>query len=286
MKTKFFLAFAIGFLFISSPLRAQEDSIHTNEENNSQFRVGLFYNLNLNYYGRTDSLKSSGFFPVAELWFTKNFYVTATPVFVNNKTTSFDYAGTVATAGLQFNDNKWFCNLSFIKPFYESNSQLVQSALKAQGVLSAAWLNKWLNITSGTDIKFSDKIDYGITAGVDHIFRFEFANNSMLVANPSAYINAGTQQFTQAYYNKFNFLVFPTIEEKLSEEVRKFNVLSYEFSLPLIFSKGKFQLLFTPANVIPQNLITVEGRPDLSERGQKNVQYYYGSQINAIIIVH
>jgi hypothetical protein len=61
--------------------------------------------------------------------------------------------------------------------------------------------------------------------------------------------------------------------------VKNFNVLSYEFSLPLIFSKGKFQLLFTPAYVITQNLITVQDRPDLSERGGKMFYLTVGAKI-------
>jgi len=37
----------------------------------------------------------------------------------------------------------------------------------------------------------------------------------------------------------------------------------------VIFAKDKFQLLLTPAYVIPQNLITVQERPDLSESGKE-----------------
>src|SRR5438094_9649552 len=102
---------------------AQADTATQNSK--TQFKISVNYNSALNYYGRTDSLKSSGIFPMAELWFNKNFYVTAAPVFVNNSVASFDYAGTVATAGFQFNEkNKWFGNIYFVKPFYESSSQL------------------------------------------------------------------------------------------------------------------------------------------------------------------
>jgi hypothetical protein len=39
--------------------------------------------------------------------------------------------------------------------------------------------------------------------------------------------------------------------------------------MPVIYAKDKFQLLITPSYVIPQSLITIEGRPDLSERGKE-----------------
>src|SRR6266478_8115244 len=96
--------------------KAQSDS--SQQTDKPEFKLGVYYNTSLNYYGRTDSLKSSGFFPLAELWLNKNFYINAAPVFVNNSVKSFDYAGTVATAGFRFNSNNKFAgNIYFVKPF-------------------------------------------------------------------------------------------------------------------------------------------------------------------------
>ena len=257
-------------------LQAQTDSGQTKP----QFKVSVNYNSNLNYYGRTDSLKSSGVFPMAELWF-KNFYINAAPVFVNNSASSFDYAGTVATAGYtSISDNKkWFNNFYIVKPFYQSNSQLLQAALKLQGAFSITYLNKLINITCGADVKISDKTDFGITTGVDHVFRKQFSDNSVLVIDPSAFLYAGTQQFTSTYYKRNSFIPAPIPGQAVSEEVKKLNILSYEFSIPVIFTKKKFQVLFSPAYVIPQNLITVQGHPDLSERGQKMFYVTIGAKI-------
>jgi hypothetical protein len=270
---------SVLLLISSFTATAQTDSV-SNENDQAHFKIGVYYNSALNYYGRTDSLKSSGFFPIAELWFNKTFYVGAAPVFVNNSAASFDYAGTVATAGFQFNEkDKWVGNLSLVKPFYESSSQLVQSALKAQAAMSLSWMSKTVNITAGGDIKLSDKFDFGLTGAVDHIIRRQFADNSVLVIDPSAYVYAGTQQFTNTYYKKSNFLLFPGAGQSVSEEVKGFNILSYELSVPVIFVKGKFQLLITPAYVIPQNLITVQGRPDLSERGKEMFYVTTGAKL-------
>ena len=268
---KMFKFLAIAVLFFSSTIHAQSDS--TAEKDKAQFKLGVFYNSHLNYYGRTDSLHSSGVFPLAELWFTKNFYVNAAPVFVNNQSVNMQYAGTVATIGYQFNESdKWSGNFYFVKPFYQSNSQLVQSALKAQAAFTLTKPTKIINITGGSDIKFSDKIDYGLTGGLDHIFRHQFNDQSVLVFDPSAYVFAGTQQFTKSYYTKNNFLLLPGAQQLVSEDVKNFNILSFEFSMPVIFAKGKFQAMAIPAYVLPQNLITAPGRPDLSERG-KNMFY-------------
>jgi hypothetical protein len=248
----------------------------------TEFKISANYNTGLNYYGRVDSLHSSGFFPLAELWLNESFYINAAPVFVNNAAASFQYAGTITSVGYQFKSNdKWLGNIYLVKPFYQESSKLVQSALKAQTGITLTWLNKAVNVTGGADAKFSDKTDFGVTAGLDHIFRYQINDKSVLVIDPSAYINAGTQQFTKSYLKKTSgFLFFPGNEQLVTESAQKFKILSYEFSAPVIFATGKFQLLFTPAYVIPQNLLIVEGRPDLSEKGEKMFYATIGAKLS------
>jgi hypothetical protein len=275
---KYFGSLIFYTLFVFGSGYAQPDS--ASDYQKVQFKLGVYYNSHLNYYGRTDSLRSSGFFPMAELWFNKSFYINAAPVFVNNKVSHLEYAGTVTTAGYLYSEpNKFALNIYFVKPFYKSNSQLVQAALKEQAGTTISWLNKFINIPGGGDVKFSDKTDYGATAGLDHIFRFELAGSSVLVIDPSAYMNAGTQQFAKTYYKSNNFLFFPGTDQLVTDNVKKFNILSYELSMPFIFVKGKIQLLFTPAYVLPQNLISIPNRPDLSERGKDMFYVTIGSKI-------
>jgi hypothetical protein len=253
-------------LFVFQFVSAQSDS---SEKQKPKFKIGINYNSGLNYYGRTDSLKSTGFFPLAELWFTKDIYVNAAPVFVNNAVQSMEYAGTVTSIGYLHVTDKWISNLYLLKPFYKQSSQLVQSALKAQTGASFSKLNRVLNVSLGGDLKFSDKVDFGATAGLDHLIRNQFEDKSVLVIDPSFYAYAGTQNFTTTYNKKKNgFLVFPGGSEQVSQSVTKFNILAYEFSMPVVYVKGKWMALVTPSYILPQNLITVANRPDLSERGQ------------------
>lgn len=257
-------------LLLSQIAFGQSDSSQTQK---AKFKLGLNYNTALNYFGRTDSLRSTGIIPMAELWFSEDVYVSAAPVFVNNASQSFEYAGTVATLGYLNVTDKWITNLYVLKPFYTQSSQLVQSALQAQTGASFSRLNTILNLTAGGDIKFSGDIDFGATAGVDHLVRKELKNNSVLVIDPSVYVYAGTQNFTNTYYKKkTGFLLFPGNTEQVTEQVKKFNILAYEFSIPLVYAKGNWMALLTPSYVLPQNLVSVPNRPDLSERG-KNMFY-------------
>ncbi len=258
--------FLAGLIFINFlTLRAQTDST----KNKAHFKLSVNYNSGLNYYGRTDSLKSSGVFPLAEIWFSPNFYINAAPIFVNNDMQSFDYAGTIASIGYQYMNEKWLTNISFLKPFYKENSELVQSALKAQGSLSISRLNKIINFTLGSDLKWSDKLDFGATAGMDHIIRIQNRNNSVIVLDPAFYAYAGTQEFTRTYNKKQgNGLLLPPTNQQVTEKSTGFNILAYEVSMPVIYSKGKLMLIATPSYIMPQNLINVADRPDLSERGE------------------
>ena len=66
---------------------------------------------------------------------------------------------------------------------------------------------------------------------------------------------------------KNNNILFPGTQQ-VTETVQAFNFLSLEASLPIIFVKGKFQFLLTPAFVLPKNLLKVSGKPDQSESGE------------------
>jgi hypothetical protein len=269
MRSSFFTIF-LGCLFLTTAIQAQSDSADTK----TQFKLGVYYNSHLNYYGRTDSLKSSGVFPMAELVFGNGVYINAAPVFVNNALVSFEYAGTVATAGYRFNSkNKFTGNIYVVKPIYKDNSELVQSALKAQFTSQFTWLNKIINVTGGADLKLSDNLDYGATAGIDHIFRFEPGRGVVLVLDPSANINAGTQRFSKTYYKKSSFLFFPGVEQEVTESVNQFKVLSYEFSMPVVLARGKFQFIANPAYVLPQNLV-------VTERGENMFYITVGMKVN------
>lgn len=260
MKKVFLFVIAV---LITGLLFAQSDSSRTRKVS---LKLSSYYISNLNYFGRTDSLKSSGFFPLAELWVNDKFYINAAPVFVNNRVTSFEYAGTVTTLGYQStsSNKKWFTHLFFTKPFYQSSSKLPQSVLKAQTTLNLTFRNKLVNINTGADLRFSNKVDYGLSGGLDHPFRISLDKGWSLVVNPSAYVYTGTQRFTNSYYKKTTGLLgLPTgTQELVTEEVNRFDILSYEFSMPILLTRGRLLFMVNPAYVLPQNVIQANGTKD------------------------
>ena len=256
----------IGISLFLLNIYSEAQTTDSSEQQGIKFKLSLNYNSGLNYYGRTDSLKSTGLFPLAEVWFSPKVYINAAPVFVNNKLQTMQYAGSVASIGYLDVSSKWISNLYFLKPFYTENSDLVQSALKAQAGASFTALGKGINFSFGGDIKYSDQFDFGAMAGVDHIFRFENKDNSIIVLDPSFTANGGTQNFSKTYKRNIGGLL--PREQQVTESYKKFNVLSFEASMPFIYSKNKLMVIATPAYVLPKNLVKVENRPDLTEIGE------------------
>jgi hypothetical protein len=237
-----------------------------------QLKISANYNSGLNYYGRTDSLKSSSFFPLAEVWLNSKFYINAAPVFINNKIQSFEYAGTITSIGFQHITDHWVTSINLLKPFYKESTTLPSSVLKLQTSSSLTWLNKVINLTAGVEGRLSERMDLGITAGIDRSFTIPVMRNSYLLINPSVYAYAGTRQFSKSYTRRKEGLI-PGLggqQERVTENYNELVILSYECSLPLIFLKDKIMVIVTPSYVIPQNLVKDASNPSLNEMGENN----------------
>ena len=258
------------FMAMLLPAFAYTQETNSKETKKNEFSASVNYQSALHYFGRTDSLKSSGLFPSIGFQSKTGLYAQGNFIFVQNKTLPVTYTGTTIEAGYRFPESEHFTgNLFYSQFLYKDQSTLVQSALKSQTGLNLAYTNKILNLNGGVDLKFSNQTDMGATLGVDHLFLFtKGMKNSAIAVNPSAYAYFGTQKFTNTYLEKKSVLGIPVTQQTTSQSTQ-FNVLSYEVSMPVVLVLGKFNASVTPSYVIPQNLVSVAGRPDLSERGKE-----------------
>ena len=246
---------------------AQEAGDEANKKN--EFNASMNYQSALHFFGRTDSLRSSGLFPMLGFQLKGGFYAQGNFIFVQNSMQSAAYTGATVEAGYRFPETDHFSgNLFFSRFLYKDESTLVQSALRSQTGVNLSYLNKVLNLNGGLNLLFSDKTDVNASLGVDHLFLFNKGmNNAAIALAPSFTANLGTQQFSNSYLERKNVLGIP-VTQRTTENVTQFNILSYEIAMPVVFVKGKCNLAITPSYVMPQNLITVAGRADLSERGK------------------
>lgn len=244
------LRYILFFIFLTGTARAQDSIAH--------LLIGVTGNSGLNYYGRVDSLRSSAISPFIGVSLKNGLYINANFVVIHNQLQT-RYAATLVEGGYNFSNKKgsWAGNISTTRYFYQDNTDLVQSAVKQSVTASITSLNKIMNVTLGADVKFSDRADPGLQAGLDHIIRLDKAfHKGVIVIDPSAYVYAGTQRFTQTFYQQKNFLIFPAGEEALTKEGKQFSVLAYELSVPVIFAYGKLRFILSPAYVVPQHALT------------------------------
>ncbi len=218
----------------------------------------------LHFYGRTDSLKSTALVPNALLQFGNGIFLSSSFIFINNNQQFLKYAATVAGAGYNFGKSKGIAGSIYADKFFYANENLVQSSQKGQAGFRLSHLNKILDVNLAGSAVFSGKTDYFAAAGVDHIFVAR-VKKSVFVFIPGFTANAGTQNFTNSYYKTRYVNGIPVGQEQVTEESKKFKLLSYDISLPMAYAYKKLIVSFTPGYVIPQSVIKVAGRPDLSE---------------------
>lgn len=261
----FLFAFFIKYSF------AQDSLATETPKKKTTFTVGTTYLPKLHFYGRTDSLKSKAVAPNVLLQFGNGIYLSSTVIFLDNSQSSMRYGATIAGAGYRFGKTKGLAGSVYGDLFFYANKDLVQSSQKGQVGYTLSYLNPVLNINNNSSIVFSGSNDYFSSVGVDHPFRFT-PGKSILVVIPTVTANGGTQNFTSTYYRNRTLNGIPLPPEQVTETGKKFSLLSYELSMPVVFVHNKLALSLTPGYVIPQNVIRVEGRPDLSENA-KNLFY-------------
>jgi hypothetical protein len=225
------------------------------------FTTGVAFNSGLNYYGRTDSLKSQAIYPFAGITLHNGLYLFSNFIFINNAVAT-TYAATIVEAGYKFKNKKetWRGNIFGSRFFYNAAVSLVQSVVKEQAGINLAHTNKVISINGGADAKFSNQTDFGAYVGLDHAFRFDsVGKRGVIVITPAAYSYFGTQRFTKTWMQEKRFLLFPVGEQAITQSSSRFSIMSYELSCPIIYGIGKMNLILTPAYVIPQNVVTANG---------------------------
>ena len=279
----FIKSFFIFFILASSQNISAQSTTNPvqakDEKNAASLTIGSGFSSNLHYYGRTDSLKSNALIPNLSFEFGKGFFINASFIFINNKTKSVDYTAAVAGAGYKFGAEEGLAGSIYADKFFYQNNQLVQSSQTGQAGFSLSWLNKVADINLGSSVVFSDNTDFFTSLGLDHPFRFG-KEATVFSISPTVTANAGSQNFTHSYLLKRNIFLFPLADEQFTQTSKRFQLLSYDISVPMEFVHNNLSIHITPGYVLPQNIIKVEGRPDLSENASNLFYFNIGASIS------
>ncbi|MDI9882766.1 hypothetical protein [Flectobacillus longus] len=234
---------------------------------------GVSYVPKLHYYGRTDQLKSSAVMPTVLVQFDSvGLYFTGSTVFTTNTTQPLEYAATVTEVGYKFGKKQGIAGSIYGDKFFYQNKTLVQSALQGQAGLNLSHLNKVANVNLTSIAAFSDKTDFFASVGLEHPFVMK-TGQSVFVITPTAVANAGTQSFTNTYFKNNKFLGIPVSNQSTTQTTQVFNLLSYEFSVPMVWVYNNIFLVVTPGYVMPQNELTTSGNTEVVSRTGTNLFY-------------
>ncbi|HTK22023.1 MAG TPA: hypothetical protein VL442_21040 [Mucilaginibacter sp.] len=239
------------------------------QDKKASFKIGVNYLSNNVFMGRADTVRTPTILPEMKYIFKNGIYLAATANYIPNRVTN-KLDGGSAVLGYDFDITDDFTGgVSFTKLFYTANSTQIGSAIN-----STVNANLSYNIADvitpivSVDYNFL-KQDFGhdifINAGVSHDFTIDgvFGDKDLLIISPSANLNAGTQNFYDAYFVLKKYKLTKKLLEleqdaesliiKREDQLSKFKLLDYEFSVPVEYKLGVLILNFTPTYAVAQN---------------------------------
>ncbi|WP_184546437.1 hypothetical protein [Mucilaginibacter sp. FT3.2] len=270
MKIVYLSLLVITALLLSaSQSFAQNTSIDKTDKDDksapeNSFKFGLSYLSNNVIMGRADTIKTAMLIPDIKYTFSNGIYVLGSVTYIPNRVSGKLDEGNI-TAGYDFDiTDDLSATTSFSKLFYNKNSTQIGSSISSTISASLDYdIGDIITPTIGVDYNFVKqgfKNDIFLNAGLSHDFINTglLSDDDFLVISPSVTVNAGTQNFYDAYLTlkKYKLKSKTATSKTLTKQetkLSKFNLLDYEFSLPIAYKIGRLIFHFTPTYAVSQN---------------------------------
>ena len=252
----FFLFILLGisssFCFAQADSKVNEvtDSIPAK----SILTLAAVYANNASYYGQKAAVETPYLAIAANYQLKSGFYFTAQSYKLLNDNTSSVSAAAIG-AGVNFKmGKKLTTDLSYSHSFYPSYSPLLQAANVDNASLVFSY-NGWIKPSLTGDYAFGKTSDAFVTGGISKsIDLFSISPKDIVTLVPSADIVGGTQHFYQTYVTQKKFHdnvlgigrippVFGnpgTASHADTVTTTDFNVLSYNFKIPLAYNRSRY----------------------------------------------
>ena len=225
----------------------------------SYFKIQTSYLSNSVYGGRKDPLALPYFTPSIEYNHKSGAYIGAAFGLLPNSNFKQDFFS--LDAGFSFDTSHHFGGAIFAnKLFYSDSSKNVQSNVKftAGGVLN--YYSSIINLSSVVSLMFGSKTDFSLIFSADHSFNFENdTSNYSLTITPTLSTYFGSTGFYQNYKIKRIRPGAGGVPQNVTISINspdKFQLLSYELSLPINYDREKWGLFFTPTYAIAVNPVS------------------------------
>ncbi|WDF75914.1 hypothetical protein PQ469_18660 [Mucilaginibacter sp. KACC 22773] len=256
-----FLLFCANGIFAQGKPADKVDETKKSEKEGS-FKFGLSYLSNNVVMGRADTIKTPMLITDIKYSFSNGLYLSGSITYIPNRIVDKLDEGNL-TAGYDFDiTDDLSAETSFSKLFYNKNSTQIGSSINS--TINASLDYNIVGIvtpTIGTGYNFVSKgfkNDVFVNAGLSHDFITTgiVNGNDFLVISPLAEMNGGTQNFYDAYLTQKKYKLASNTSKALAKQeamLSKFNLLDYEFSVPMAYKTGVFILHASPSYAISQN---------------------------------
>ena len=221
----------------------------------STVTIGAVYANDASYYGQKSAEKNPYAALAVSYRHKSGVYFTALSYRLLNDTNNVVSAASVG-AGVTFKAGKKLSvDLGYSHSFYPKYSPMLQAGNpdNASAVFTYAG---WLNVALGGDYAFGKTADAFVTGAISKsINLFSISKKDVVTINPSVDIVGGTQHFYQTYVtqqklrdsllgNILSPITGTPPESGTTETVSStsFNVLSYNFKLPLAYNRSHYVL--------------------------------------------
>jgi len=267
--TLLFLLSAFGALAQNTSNEDAEDLLDKLDIKKGSFKIGANYLSNNVFMGRADTVKTPTILTDIKYTFKNGIFLAATANYIPNRVTNKLDGGSLA-AGYDFDiTDNLLGGLSYTKLFYTANSTQIGSAINSTVNANLSYdIAGVITPLVSVDYNFL-KQDFGhdifLNASLSHDFAIEgiFGDRDFLMISPTVSMNAGTQNFYDAYFvlKKYKLTKKALALEQAAEsliikrenQLSKFRLLDYEFSAPVEYKMGVLILSFTPTYAVAEN---------------------------------
>lgn len=223
----------------------------------SYFKAQVSYLTNSVYAGRKDTAALPYLTPSIEYNHKSGFYASVSASYLANKNSRLD----VWNAEIGFSTDtigRFSGSIYANKPFYNNNSGNVQSDVKFYTGAAISFDARYININAAGTVMFSDERDFSLQLSADHSFYVEpDSGNFLITITPTVSSFFGSTGYYQEYKKTVRLRNGQTGQAKAQlTSPNTFQVLSYEFSLPIYFDTRNWGIFVNPTYVIPVNPVT------------------------------
>jgi len=253
-------------------------------DGSSSFKFGINYVSNNVFMGRSDTVRTPVVMPEIKYTTKWGVYFSGSLDFLPNKKKKKLDGGDLS-AGYDFDlTDDLSGSASYSKLFYSSTSTQIASSISSTFNANFTYdIGDIISPSIGSDYNINKQginNDEFVNAALTHDFIWKgiFGDEDILLISPTATVNAGSQNFYDAYLTKKKVKTAKktaaqnALLTKYVNQLGQFQLLDYEFSVPLEYKAGHFIFQFIPTYAIVKNQLPKEVAAKISN--QPSIFYF------------